>query len=69
MSTGFLYEILKCLLMDGAGLGGRYTRQISLRMPFFAYIGGYSTNIGFCKHLPNHTDGLGTLLFFPILVE
>ena len=55
MSTGFLYEILKCLLMDRAGLGGRYTRQISLRMPFFAYNGGYSTNIGVHNHIPeNH---------------
>ena len=29
----------------------------------------YSTNIGFRKHIPIVTEGLGTLLLFPILVE
>ena len=35
----------------------------------FPYIGGYSTNIGFRKHIPIVTEGSGTLLLFPILVE
>ena len=70
MSTGFLYEILKCLLKGEARLGTVFTCQPNLPLPvFFAYIGGYSTNIGFRKHLLITTEILSTLLLFPILVE
>ena len=59
MSTGFLYEILKCLLKGEARLGTVFTCQPNLPLPvFFAYIGGYSTNIGVHKHIPAAAEGL-----------